>query len=231
MPPEFKKIIWYVRVSTSAQNYTSQEGALAQYCEARGWKPVDYTILREKVSGSGKSRPVLDSILTAARTGAIKTVLVYKMDRLGRSVSHLSWVITELQRMGVGLICTSQGIDTSTDTPMGKMQANMLAAFAEFDRDCIRDRVKSGLAAARKRGSIIGRPRTSDKFKDDAFKLRGKGKTFQEIGKALGISEATAYRLAKKAPGPKVIRATKRPRPRKYRPSKSSPLNQASLPL
>jgi DNA invertase Pin-like site-specific DNA recombinase len=228
MPPELNKIVLYVRVSTSGQSYASQEEELRKYCDARGWKASDISTVREKVSGAAKSRPALDSIIGAARQGKIKTVLVYKMDRLGRSVSHLSWVIGEFQRMNVGLICTSQGIDTSGDNATGKWQANILACFAELERDLTRDRVRSGIASARKRGSKIGRPRTSDQHKEAAVALRGKGKTFADIGARLGISEATAYRLAKKAPGPKPVRQDRLARkPRKERGRARS--NQTSL--
>jgi DNA invertase Pin-like site-specific DNA recombinase len=232
MPPALNRIVLYVRVSTAGQSYASQEGELKQYCDARGWKDGDISIVREKVSGSKKSRPALDSIIGAARQGKIKTVVVFKMDRLGRSVSHLSWVINEFRRMGVALICTSQAIDTSQDSATGNMTANILSCFAELERDITRDRVRSGIAAARKRGSKLGRPRTSDASKPAAVALRRKGKTLLDISAKLGISRSTARRLTIGVSGPRPVRQARIARkPRKERGSKISPTKQARLAL
>jgi putative DNA-invertase from lambdoid prophage Rac len=232
MPTELKKIVVYLRVSTEGQNFASQEDAVLSYCDARNWPRGDLSILREKISGMKKTRPVLDSVIGAAREGKIRTVVVYKLDRLGRSVTHLAWVINEFRKMGVGLICTSQNIDTSSESPSGNFQVSIIAAVAELEGEMIRERVKRGVASARKAGKVLGRPNIRDQHAPQALVLRKKGKTFLEIGKILGISETTAYRLARKAEGAKPIRkAPKVTKPRKFRLSKSSPGKQGSLSL
>jgi DNA invertase Pin-like site-specific DNA recombinase len=231
-PSDLKKTVCYVRVSTAGQNYASQEEALAVYCRGRGWSEGDYTIIRELASGSGKKWPELDRIMRAVQAGEIKTVVVYKLDRLGRSVAHLSWVVNEFLRMKVALICTSQGIDTSSDSAMTRFQVNALSGFAEMEKDIIRERVRAGQAAARKRGSILGRPNSSEQHRKRAEQLRGQGWGYERIAKKLGISETSAFRLCHQVKGPKPVRAFRTAaRPRKFRVSKLSPQKQGALAL
>lgn len=232
MKSELKPTVVYVRVSTAGQNYASQEDQVKQYCQARGWPESDLSIVREKISGAAKTRPALDAIIGAARQGKVRRVVVFKMDRLGRSAAHLCWVLSEFERMKVTLICTNQGIDTSDDSPTGKIFRILLAAFAEMESDMIRERIKAGVAAARRRGSKLGRPATDPAHAEKAAALRRKGKTYFQIGQALGISETTAYRLSKDVPGPKPVRSIRRGgKPSKRAVSKSSPQNQGVLAL
>jgi DNA invertase Pin-like site-specific DNA recombinase len=145
----------YVRVSTEDQTTASQEHDLRAYCERRGWSEIQgYS---DQISGANFVRPGLDALMAAVRIGKVERVIVSKLDRLGRSLPHLALILDELQRHGVALIATSQGIDTGHSNPVGRLQLNVLMAVAEFEREIIRERVNTGLAAARARGVKLGR--------------------------------------------------------------------------
>ena len=119
------------------------------------------------------------------RSGKIERLLVFKLDRLGRSLTHLALILDELNRLRVPLIASSQGIDTSDDNPAGRLQLGVLMAVAEFERGIIKERVNAGLSAAKARGVQLGRPAT----------INGRA---AEISKLLGRAEkATRYRLHK----------------------------------
>ena len=124
-----------------------QEHELRAYCDRRGWG--DSEAYTDQISGAKFVRPGLDALLAAVRSGKIERVVVFKLDRLGRSLPHLALILDELARHGVALIATSQGIDTSNSNPVGRLQLNVLMAVAEFERGLIRERVHAGLAAAR----------------------------------------------------------------------------------
>ena len=100
------------------------------------------------------------SYMAAVRLGKVERVIIFKLDRLGRSLPHLALILEELQRYAVALIVASQGIDTSNSNPVGRLQLNVLMAVAEFEREIIRERVNAGLAAAKARGVRLGRPAT-----------------------------------------------------------------------
>ena len=140
----------YIRVSTQDQKTDSQSQELKHYCQQRGWKKVEVFV--DKISGAKSTRPALDRMLKEIRSGCVERVVTYKLDRLGRSITHLCLLVDELTRLGIPLICSSQGIDTSGNNPCGKFQLDVLKAVCEFERNLIRDRVNAGLAAARARG-------------------------------------------------------------------------------
>ena len=119
------------------------------FCQARGYSKVRLFVEHE--SGAKVTRPQLDAMMSEVRAGKVARVVVYKLDRLGRSLTHLALILDELQRMGVSLICTSQGIDTSGDNPAGRLQLGVLMAVAEFERSLIRQQPK-----AVPRGSSFG---------------------------------------------------------------------------
>jgi len=102
----------YCRVSTSEQTLAGQEAELVAYCRARGWEPVIY---RDVQSGASATRPGLAALMEAARRRQIAAVVCVKLDRLGRSLSHFAALLHELQSLGVGLVCVSQGIDTTQE--------------------------------------------------------------------------------------------------------------------
>src|SRR5690242_17417610 len=120
------KTIIYVRVSTDEQTTASQEHELRAYCDRRGW--ADCQTFTDQLSGAKLGRPGLDSLMAAVRAGRAKRVVVFKLDRLGRSLPHFALMLEELQRHCVALICTSQGIDTSMSNPVGRLQLGVLMA-------------------------------------------------------------------------------------------------------
>ncbi len=128
----------YVRVSTEGQRTDSQEQELKRYCRQRGWKnPVVYA---DRISGARTSRPELNRLMQDIRGGRVQRLVVYKLDRLGRSLTHLALILDEINRLKVPLIASSQGIDTSEENPAGKLQLGVLMAVAEFERGIIRER-------------------------------------------------------------------------------------------
>jgi len=148
--------IVYLRVSTAEQETDSQEHQVLEYCRVRGLQPP--VIFRDAASGASSSRPGLEQMLAQVRAGGVHQVVTYKLDRLGRSLTHLAIVVGELQMRNVALICTSQGIDTSKQNPVGQLQLGVLMAVAEFERALIKERTMAGLEVARKRGKRLGRP-------------------------------------------------------------------------
>ena len=142
-------IIVYLRVSTAEQETDSQEHQVLEYCKVRGWQPP--MILRDAASGASSSRPGLEQMLAQVRAGGVHQVVTYKLDRLGRSLTHLAIIVGELQMRNVALICTSQGIDTSKQNPVGQLQLGVLMAVAEFERALIK-------------GKRLGRPPLDSKI-------------------------------------------------------------------
>jgi DNA invertase Pin-like site-specific DNA recombinase len=124
---------------------------------------------------------------------AIERVVVYKLDRLGRSLTHMALIIEEMARLNVPLICTSQGIDTSGDSPVGKLQLGVLMAVAEFERDIIRERTVAGLEAARERGVTLGRPPTLKRRQAEVMKLKADGVGIREIGRRLKMAPSSVH--------------------------------------
>lgn len=146
--------IVYLRVSTTEQETDSQEHQVLEYCKVRGWQnPI---ILRDAASGATTSRPGLETMLAHVRAGGVHQVVTYKLDRLGRSLTHLAIIVGELQVRNVALLCTSQGIDTSKQNPVGQLQLGVLMAVAEFERALIKERTIAGLEVARRKGKRLG---------------------------------------------------------------------------
>jgi len=146
----------YLRVSTVEQSVDAQKLELEEYCRRRGWDDVrEY---RDVISGAKSSRIGLDMLMRDVRKRSVQAVVCVKLDRLGRSLTHLVQIIAELTAHGVALVCPSQGIDTTDTNPAGRLQLHVLMAVAEFERSLIRDRTKAGLAVARAKGKKLGRP-------------------------------------------------------------------------
>jgi DNA invertase Pin-like site-specific DNA recombinase len=173
----------YVRVSTQEQRHDSQLQELKVCCRQRGWNDLVY--YQEKQSGAKASRPQLDRMMNDMRTGKIKRVVAFKLDRLGRSLTHLALMMDEMNRLRIPLICTSQGIDTSEDNPAGRFQLGVLMAVAEFERSLIRERVNAGLSAAKARGVRLGRPKSLDLRADEVRGLKQRGLGVRAIAREL----------------------------------------------
>ncbi len=174
----------YARVSTLEQNESLQHDALtAAGCER---------IFTDKASGKLEHRPALDASLDQVRPG--DTVVVWRLDRLGRSLRHLLETVAELEQRGVGFASLTEQIDTST--PGGRLVFHVFGALAEFEAALIRERTMAGLAAARARGRVGGRPTvwTADKL-TAARQMHAAGQhDVAGIARALGVSRASVYR-------------------------------------
>lgn len=177
------RVALYLRVSTGEQSFAAQERELRSYCRKRGWKSI--VVFSDKLSGKDGTRPGFEEMMQAARNGKVGVVVAYKLDRLGRSLSHLAMVIEEFFRLKVGMVCTSQGIDITEDNSAGRLQMHVLLAVAEFERGLIRERTKSGLNAARARGQVLGRPRSLDLRRAEVMKLRARKLGIREIARRL----------------------------------------------
>ena len=188
-----RKTAYYLRVSTAEQSTEAQRQELDAFCAARRW--ADIRVYEDVITGTSTSRPQFDLMMKHARAGSLGRILVVKLDRLGRSLPHLALTIDELQRAGVSLICTSQGIDTSSDNPAGRFQVSVLAAVAEFERALISERTREGLRAVRARGVRLGRPPASAEIIAQARALKAANKSNREIGRQLGISHPTVASL------------------------------------
>jgi DNA invertase Pin-like site-specific DNA recombinase len=179
----------YLRVSTGKQEETLQHEALNKAGVLKRNRYVDHG-----VSGTKTSRPGLDALLEDVEPG--DTIVVYKLDRLGRSTAHVAKMIADLTEKGVFIESVSDGLNSST--PTGRAMLQMLAIFAEMERSFIQERTVAGLQAAKAQGRVGGRPRATDSAQArQAQKLRDAGETVSEIARALGVSVATAYRITK----------------------------------
>ena len=164
------KTIIYTRVSTDTQNHDSQLQELREFCARRGWTEVEE--ITDTISGTKTSRAGLDRLMALVRRGKVDIVVCFKLDRLGRSLSHLAALIGEFNAHNVALVVPAQGIDTSGANSAARLQLNILCAVAEFERDLIRERTLAGLVAARKRGARLGRPRSIDQYRSRVFELK-----------------------------------------------------------
>lgn len=133
------------------------------------------------------------------RTGKIERVLCWKLDRLGRSLSHLAFILAELDRNNVPLIVPSQGIDTSSDNYIGKMQRGILMVIAEFEKNIIVDRVRCGLAAAKARGTRLGRPRSIHQHVDAVRRLKRRSLGVRAIGRELKLAPSSVCKALQMA--------------------------------
>ena len=176
--------IGYGRVSTADQNLSSQEDALkAAGCDR---------VFLDTFTGTKKQRPELDKALDVLRQG--DSLVVTRLDRLGRSAKDLLEIVTSLEQRGVDFEVLEQSIDTKTKE--GKLFFTIISGFAEFERDIMRSRTMDGLAAARARGRNGGRPsKLSEKQKTEIIRLYQEGRQVQEIADLFGVSRPTIYRV------------------------------------
>jgi putative DNA-invertase from lambdoid prophage Rac len=204
----------YARVSTSEQTTDAQVDALRSYCLARGLG--EPTIFRDDgISGVRDNRPQLDALRERIRRGGVSAVVVTKVDRLGRSLGMILRFWDEADAAGVRVVVTDQGIDTST--PSGRLQRNMLAALAEFERELILERTQAGIARARAAGKRFGRPpKITDDQRAECLRRLSNGESSRVVSSALKIPASTVrwiWREARvetpPAPGlPRVLRDT-----------------------
>ncbi len=187
-----KSIAYYLRVSTAAQDFPAQRHALTEFARRKGWAaPSRKNLFSEKISGAKVKRRELDRMLQACREGKFDTVIAYRVDRVGRSVSHLLQIYEECEAKGIRLIGVADNVDTADDSLGARIFRKAMALIAEIGRDTIRENTRNGLAAARLRGKMPGRPRTNDAAISRAFKLKAEGKhSGAEIARKTGLSQS-----------------------------------------
>ena len=197
MTEKIPKVALYARVSTTDQDCAMQIQELREFCERRGW-----ILAAEYVdtgwSGAKKSRPQFDKLMAAARLHKFDIILVWKLDRFGRSVSNFVEAIQSLDTWGVRFICASQTIDTDNNNPGSKLLMTVLAAVAEFERSMIVERVKAGMKAAQRRGVHCGRTALVIDSKK-VLELHLRGKSLRAIAKELRLQKDTVRNVLKRA--------------------------------
>jgi len=197
------RVALYARVSTTEQHPEIQLHALRAYATARGLE-VAQEYVDHGVSGATARRVALDRLLADARRRRFDVLAVVKLDRLARSVRHLTTLAADFEALGVDLVVLDQAIDTST--PSGRLLFTVLAGIAEFERDLIRERTVAGMQAARRRGVRFGRPEVLDRDQHARLvRLHRLGHSQRAIARLLGVSQPTVGRaLARLLP----VRAT-----------------------
>lgn len=182
----------YARVSTTdkGQNPEVQLRELREFCVRRGWaNSCQY--IDKGWSGAKDSRPELDRLWQDCYRRKCDVVVVYRFDRFARSMKQLVNALDEFRALGIQFVSLHENVDTTT--PQGRLVFGIFAAIAEFERELIRERVRSGLANAREKGKHLGRPRC-DPNVEIIRGRRAQGATWEEIARELGVSRATAVR-------------------------------------
>jgi len=163
---------------------------LREYCERRQWA-ITSEFVDVGVSGAKDSRLQLNKLMISAKQRQFDAVLVWKLDRFGRSLKHLVTALGEFEALGIAFVSLRDSFDLTT--PAGRLMFNMVASFAEFERDLIRERVKAGIANRRAKGFRVGRkPVSVDSKKLQA--LRSEGQTIRQIAETLGVSRSLVHK-------------------------------------
>lgn len=185
----------YTRVSTTEQHPEIQEQELMDYVEQRNW--ALHRIYSDKgVSGATEKRPGLDALLSDVRRRRLNVVVVWSLDRLARSVRQLVELASEFNSHGVDFVALRQSIDTVS--PAGRLTYHVLSAVAEFERELLRERVKAGLAQARRKGKRLGRPALrhfdADEI-DEIRRLRRRGTSVRSLAIRFGTTQYLVNKL------------------------------------
>jgi putative DNA-invertase from lambdoid prophage Rac len=189
--PKMLRAGLYARVSTiDQQTLPMQNRAMREYAVRRGWTIA--LQVREVGSGAVK-REAREKLLEAARRREIDLVLVWRLDRWGRSVTDLLATLQELDHLGVGFVSLTEALDLTT--PAGRAMAGLLAIFAEFEIEILRERTRAGLAHAREKGKRLGRPATAAIHAAEVRKLHCAGVTKSEIARRVQIGRTSVRRI------------------------------------
>jgi DNA invertase Pin-like site-specific DNA recombinase len=181
----------YARVSTNdQQTLPMQMRALREYAARRGWT---ITMQVREVGSGAVQRQAREQLLAAARRREIDVVLVWRLDRWGRSVTDLLATLQELEHLGVRFVSLTEALDLTT--PAGRAMAGLLAIFAEFEREILRERTRAGLAQARLNGKRLGRPITAGLHAGEIRKLYRAGVAKAEIARRLQIGRTSVRRI------------------------------------
>jgi len=182
----------YARVSKSGhvQDPQVQTREIREYCERRGWQ-VAGEYVDAGVCGAKDSRPELNRLMADAHRRRFDAVVVWKLDRFGRSVRHLVNALAEFESLNIAFVSLSDNLDLSTAS--GRLMFNIIGAMAEFERELIRERVRAGLKNAKAKGARIGRPRANVDASQIA-RLRAQGRSIREIADELGYSRSLVHK-------------------------------------
>jgi len=191
-----KTVAIYARVSTDRQHVDMQLVELRQYAQSRGWT-LHKEYIDEGYTGSNTKRPDFQALINDAKKRRFDVLLVWKLDRLSRSLRDLINTIDELNHLGIDFVSYENNLDTST--PQGKLVFHVIGAVAEFEKDIIRERVRSGLENAKRKGKRLGRPPVKDAVMAEAEELKKQGLSVRAIGSKLGVDEGTIRKRLKKA--------------------------------
>ena len=184
----------YARISTRDQQTLSMQlNMMRDYATNRGWSVVMEV---EETSSAAKKRKKQADLLQAAKRREIDVIVVWKLDRWGRSLISLITELHDLTALGVGFVSITEALDFTT--PSGKAMAGMLAVFAEFERDMLKERVKAGIAHARAKGKPHGRPKSAALKSEKVNDLFKQGLNKSQIAKRLGMSRTSVRRLLTK---------------------------------
>ena len=190
-PARMFRAALYSRVSTNDQHTLSMQSRnMREYAARRGWSIAMQ--VREVGSGAAQ-REAREKLLDAARRREIDIVVVWRLDRWGRSVTDLLATLQELEHLGVGFVSLTEALDLTT--PSGRAMAGLLAVFAEFEREILRERVRAGLADAKRNGQCLGRPMTAGFHADKVRKLHRAGVSKAEIARRLRIGRTSVRRI------------------------------------
>lgn len=193
-----KKIAVYYRVSTDKQDLASQKYAVETWLGGLKTKPESVKVIEDQgFSGGTTKRPGYQQVLQLAADGEIDTIVCFKLDRFSRSASSAIRTILDLAEKGVGFVSvTQQALNLSTDNPF---RNTMLAAFADIgqiERETISERTKAGLAVARAKGKLLGRPKVGTEAQLlQVQKLRESGSSFRDIAAQVGLSKTKVFTM------------------------------------
>jgi DNA invertase Pin-like site-specific DNA recombinase len=191
-----KRVAFYVRVSTKDQTVEHQLPVLKKWAKNAGHKVVE--TYSDKISGAKKSRPGFNRLMKAARMREFDIVAVWSLDRLGRSVSHVTSIIDELRELGIDVFLAKDSLDTTTSS--GRIVMQVLSMVAEMERELLRERTVAGLNTARRRGVKLGRPRESKteagkRLDADIRAALKSGQSTREIKGRLGVGGKRIQRV------------------------------------
>jgi len=197
---DISRVALYCRVSTSGQDTAMQTADLRRLAAARGWVVV--AVVEEKASGR-KTRPARERLIREAKAGEFDAVLVWKLDRWGRSTADLLATIRDLDESGVGFVSLRDSLDLTTSA--GRLLLTVLSGLAEFESDLVRERVTAGVRHAQRHGTRsgkpIGRPATVKTRATEIRALHNKGVSMNAIATQLGIGYGSVHRVMAAVPG------------------------------
>ncbi len=185
----------YARVSTHEQQTLGlQLETMSAYIRDRGWDLVRQV---QDIGSGARQRPGRETVVKAARRRELDVIVVWRLDRWGRSLADLVVTLRELTELGVGFVSLTEALDLTT--PTGRAMAGLLAVFAEFEREILRERVRAGIAQARKEGRPHGRPRTASLRAEEVLRLKAERVSHSEIARRLGIGRTSVRRIVRAA--------------------------------